>query len=168
MLRGMACSVTEEKMVKKLTLKQVLKKAIRREIESQNLYTDLSQKVADKVAKDTFRELTLQERGHQNRLEQYLQGELKGALSMGQVIDFKIAERFDQPVISAGMMLKDTFLLAANREKASHEFYTGLAEIHPAGEVKSLLKQLASQELEHKKRVEFLFAEVAFPQTDGG
>ncbi len=35
-------------------------------------------------------------------------------------------------------------------------------------EVKRLLERLASQELEHKQRVEFLYAEVAFPQADGG
>jgi len=31
---------------------------------------------------------------------------------------------------------KDAFLLAANREKSSHEFYLSLAQIHPDGEVK--------------------------------
>jgi rubrerythrin len=31
-----------------------------------------------------------------------------------------------------------------------------------------MLEQLASQELEHKRRVEFIYTEVAFPQTDGG
>jgi rubrerythrin len=31
-----------------------------------------------------------------------------------------------------------------------------------------LLEDLAAQELEHKQKVEFLFTEVAFPQTDGG
>ncbi len=35
-------------------------------------------------------------------------------------------------------------------------------------EVKSLLERLTSQEMEHKQRVKFLYAEVAFPQTDGG
>ena len=35
-------------------------------------------------------------------------------------------------------------------------------------EVKRLLERLASQELEHKQRVEFLYAEVALPQTNGG
>jgi len=46
--------------------------------------------------------------------------------------------------------------------------YLGLAQIHPAGEVKKLLEELAVQELEHKQKMEFLYSEVAFPQTDGG
>jgi len=35
------------------------------------------------------------------------------------------------------MKLKDVLLLAANREKASHDFYLSLAQIHPDGEVKN-------------------------------
>jgi len=66
------------------------------------------------------------------------------------------------------MQLKDVFLLAANRELHSYELYLALAGLHPLGEAKRLLEMLASQELEHKQRVEFLYTEVAFPQTDGG
>ena len=156
-------------MAATFTLKQVLEKAIQREIESQLLYISLSQKVKETAAKDAFKELARQEREHQERLEQYQRGELKrGALSRGQVVDYKIAEKVDQVQISANMSLKDTFLLAANREKASHEFYVALAGIHPPGEVKKLLEELAAQELKHKQTVEFLYTEVAFPQTDGG
>jgi len=156
-------------MVTQLTLEEVLQKAIQKEIESQHLYSDLSQKITDEATRDAFQELSRQEHEHQELLEQYLRGELKGGtLSRGQVIDYKIAERLDQPAISPDMKLKDVFLLAANREKVSHEFYLSLGQIHPAGEVKRLFEELASQELEHKQKAEFLYTEVAFPQTDGG
>lgn len=156
-------------MATQFTLNEILEKAIQKEIGSRLLYIDLSQKMEDQVAKDAFQELAQQEQGHQNLLEKYLRGELKGGtLSRGQVIDYKIAERLDQSEISLDMKLKDVFLLAANREKASHEFYLSLAQIHPAGEVKRLIERLAAQELEHKQRVEFLYTEVAFPQTNGG
>jgi len=156
-------------MVTRVTLKEILGKAIEKEVDSRRLYVSLSQKVDDEAAKDAFLELAQQEQGHQNLLERYLQGGLKeGALSRGQLVDYKIAERLDQPELSADMKLQDVFLLAANREKVSHEFYLSLAQIHPAGEMKRLLEELAAQELEHKQRVEFLYTEVAFPQTDGG
>lgn len=156
-------------MVNQLTLKEVLEKAIQKEIESRLLYINLSQKMKDEATKDALQELARQEQGHQQILEQYLWGELKiGALGKGQVIDYKIIEQLDQPKISPDMKLKDVFLLAANREKVSHDFYLNLAQIHPAGETKRLLEDLASQELGHKQRVEFLYTEVAFPQTDGG
>jgi rubrerythrin len=156
-------------MVAQLTLKEVLERGIRKEIEAQRLYIALSQMVKDKAARDAFQKLSQQEKGHQRRLEQYLRGDLKsGALSIGHSVDYKIAELLGEPEVSSDMELKDTFLLAANREKASHEFYLSLARIHPKGEVKKLLEKLAAQELEHKQRVESLYTEVAFPQTNGG
>ena len=156
-------------MITQLTLKEVLEKAIQREIESRLLYIDLSQKVDEEAAKDACQELAQQEQRHQNLLEQYLRGELgEGTLRREQVLDYRIAEQLEQPQISPGMELKDVFLLAANREKASHAFYLSLAGVHPAGRVRTMLEQLASQELRHKQRVEFLYTEVAFPQTDGG
>ena len=156
-------------METRLTLKDVLEKAVQKEIESRLLYIDLSQKVDEEAAKDACQELAQQEQRHQNLLEQYLRGELReGILNIGQAIDYRIAEKFDQPEISPHMELKDIFLLAANREKTSHEFYLSLAQIHPEGKVQRLLEEMAAQELEHKQMVEFMYTEVAFPQTDGG
>ena len=87
-------------MVRQVTLKEILEKAIEKEVYAQRLYTDLSQKVNHEAAKAAFQELARQEQGHQNRLEQYLRGELEeGLLSSGQVIDYKIAEQLDQPPI---------------------------------------------------------------------
>jgi rubrerythrin len=156
-------------MAGELTVGEVLKRAIQKEIESQNLYSGLSRKMTDDAAKDAFRQLYRQEQGHQKRLEQYQRGELKGgSLSRGQAVDYRIAEYLDQSPASPDMKLRDVFLLAANREKAAHTFYISFAALHPTGRVRKLLEDLAAQELEHKQRVEFLFTEVAFPQTDGG
>ena len=156
-------------MAIQFTLDEILGKAIQKEIGSRLLYDDLSQKMKDQVAKDAFRELARQEQGHQNLLEQYQRGELgAGVLSREQAVDYKIAEHLDQPEISPDMQLKDVFLLVANREMHSHELYLTLAGIHSPGEAKRLFEELASQELEHKHRVEFLYTEVAFPQTNGG
>jgi len=148
---------------------EILEKAIQKEVQSRLLYLGLSQKMSDQAARYAFQELAQQELSHQNLLEKYQRGELReGALSLEQAIDYKIAEHLDQPDISSDVKLKDVFLLAANREKTSHEFYLSLARAHPAGEAKRLLGELAAQELEHKRRVESLYTEVAFPQTDGG
>ncbi len=156
-------------MAAQMTLTEVLEQGIEKEIHSQLLYADLGQAVKEPAARDAFAELAKQEKGHQQVLEQYLRGELReGALQPLEVMDYKIAEYFDLPDISADMSLPDVFLLAAKREKTSYEFYTDFARAHPPGKVKTLLNRLASQELEHKQRVEFLYTEVAFPQTDGG
>lgn len=156
-------------MATQFTLNEILGKAIQKEIGSRLLYIDLSQKMKDQISQNAFQELARQEQEHQNLLEQYQRGEFQaGTLSRGQAVDYKIAEHLYQPEISPDMQLKDVFLLAANREMHSYELYLALAGIHPPGEAKRLLEELASQELEHKHRVEFLYTEVAFPQTDGG
>jgi rubrerythrin len=156
-------------MATRLTVQSILKKAIAKEIESQHLYQDLSRKVTETAAKDAFLQLSREEKGHEELLRKYQRGEIStGGLRKTSLIDYKIAEYLDQPEITPGMALKDTFLLAANREKASHYFYVNLAAVHPDGEVKNLLERLATQELKHKRKVEFLYTEVAFPQTDGG
>jgi rubrerythrin len=156
-------------MAAQLSLREVLEKAIQKEIESQRLYSDLSEKVTDEAATDAFQELVEQELGHQKLLESYLDGELtKGALDISEAVDYKIVEHLDQPEVSPDMKLDAVFLLAAQREKAAYDFYTSLAQIHPTGEVRRLVEKLAVQELNHKQRVEFLYNEVAFPQLDGG
>lgn len=156
-------------MVKQLTLVEVLEEAIQKEILSRFLYVGLRQRVKNQASKDAFQALADQEEMHQHFLEDYLHGKIKeGALDVDLVVDYKIADCLDQPEISPTMDLKDVFLLAANKEKASHDLYRGLAEIHPPGQVRHLLEVLANQELEHKNRIETLYTEVAFPQTDGG
>ena len=155
-------------MPDRLTLEKVLDRAVQKEVESQQLYLHLSTMVKDPPVRDALEALSREEKGHQDKLERYGAGELSGALSKDQIVDYHIAELVEGPELSAGMQLADAFLFAANREKASHELYTTLAAIHPEGDVRSLLLQLAGQELEHKQRVELLYTEVAYPQTDGG
>ena len=156
-------------MSAQLSLQDVLEKGIQKEIESQRLYTSLSQKVKEAPVRSAFQSLVRQEIGHQRLLESYLRGELKGgALNIKHPVDYRIAEHLDQPEVTPEMSLGDVFLLAAGRERAAHEFYLGLTRIHPAGEVRKLVEKLAAQELKHKHRVESLYTEVAFPQLDGG
>ena len=156
-------------MTTQLTLEHILKGAVQKEIQSQEFYFDLSNRVVEENVKFALQELAKQEKDHEELLESYLQGKLEeGALDIEQVVDYKIAEHLDQLEISPQMELKDVFMLAAEREKVAHEFYLCLAGIHPVGEVRKLLEELASQEMSHKHKVEFLYTEVAFPQTDGG
>ena len=77
-------------------------------------------------------------------------------------VDFRLVKVFCYVVINAEMRLPDIFLLAANREKKSSEFYLSLAALHPKGEVRTLLEKLASEELGHKNKVEQMYSEVAF------
>ncbi|MBI2869045.1 MAG: ferritin family protein [Chloroflexi bacterium] len=149
------------------SLNQVLEKSLWREVESQLLYINLRMIAGTAAARETFRELVDQELGHQTLLERHLLGELGDLPGAGKVIDLKIVEGLNQPEIRRDMPMKDIFLLAAQREKLAHEFYLGLAAVY-RGEARRLLEGLAGQELAHKQRLELLYSETAFPQTDGG
>jgi rubrerythrin len=150
-------------------LEDLLKIAIQREIASQELYQKLARRVNRPGTQYVFDLLIRQEREHQLILEKYLHGGFtSGILELKQTVDYHIAEHFDQPDIKTDMDLSAVFLLAANREKAAHEFYLTLAAIHPPGNTRHLLEKLASEELKHKQEVEQMYTEVAFPQTDGG
>lgn len=153
----------------KMTLEEVLRTAISKEIAAQQLYADLAKKVTSPIAKETFQNIVHEERGHQLLLERYQRGEMmSGGLRAGQTIDYKIAESAEPTEITSDMPLKDIFIRAANREKVAYESYLALAKVHPTGEVRTLLEDLASQELTHKQKLEFLYTETAFPQTAGG
>jgi rubrerythrin len=156
-------------MVDQMTLHEVLESAIQKEILSRFLYVGLRQRVKNPASKEAFQSLAEQEEVHQQVLEDYLHGRLKeGALDTDIVVDYKIADCLDQPEISPTMEISEVFLLAAKKEKAAHDLYANLSAIHSNGTVKHLLDNLAMQELEHKNRLETLYTEVAFPQTDGG
>jgi rubrerythrin len=152
-----------------VTLEWVLRKAIQKEVASWLLYNNLSRKLEQPAAREACRNLALKEKEHERRLGQYLDGEIEsGALDGCQVLDYKIAEHLEQPSVYPDMKPADVFLLAARREKAAHDLYQALAQLHPPGKARDLLEELACEEMEHKNQVELLYNEVAFPQTDGG
>jgi rubrerythrin len=150
-------------------LNDVLELAIQSEIYAREFYLSLREKVSESEAKDTLEFLAAEEEKHQAFLERYRRGEIaEGAVSNNEPIDYKIAEHFEEPQPADEMKSEEVFLIAAHREKLSHEFYLALAELHPDGEVKEMLKSMAEQELGHKEKAEYLYSNTAFPQTAGG
>ncbi|MFY9398675.1 MAG: ferritin family protein [Desulfomonilia bacterium] len=143
--------------------------AIQREEESYDLYTVLGKRVENQGAKHALELLAKEEKKHKEFLEKYRAGGYGAdALRMDHVLDYKIAEHMDMPEMKDGMKPEDVYLLAAHRELKSYNFYTGLAELHPDGELRRIFLKMASQELKHKEKVEYLYSNTAFPQTNGG
>jgi rubrerythrin len=144
----------------------IIERAIKNEEEAYAFYMDLAQKVADEEAKDTLLFLAREEKGHKEYLLKYCGAAFTGPSR--PVIDYKIAEHLVKPDIQKDMQSQDVYLIAANRELNAHNFYKGLAEIHPAGDVKEMLLRMASEELKHKEKMEYLYANTTFTQTAGG
>jgi rubrerythrin len=143
--------------------------AIQREQEAHDFYTDLFNKVTDLNARDALKLLATEELKHKEFLVKYRDGGYRNdALRMNHPIDYKIAEHMEKPDIQGNIQSKDVYLIAAHRELNSYNFYKSLADLHPEGGLKDMFNKIASEEMRHKEKVEYLFSNTAFPQTDGG
>ena len=150
-------------------LSEVIETAIRREEEAYAFYMDLHGRLADASVRETLAWIAEEEKKHKAFLVDYRDGRLgPDALQMRHAVEYKVAEYLNEPEVSDGMGRHEVFLVASHREKRSHDFYLALADHHPDGEVADVLRRMASEELRHKEKMEYLYANAAFPQTDGG
>ena len=150
-------------------LSDVIETAIRREEQAYAFYMDLHGRFDDSQVRDALEWIAGEEEKHKAFLVDYRDGRLgPDALTMRNPVDARVAEYLDEPEVGEGMARHELFLVAAHREKRSCDFYTALADHHPDGEVADILRRMASEELRHKEKMEYLYANAAFPQTDGG
>lgn len=155
--------------MQKNQLTQIIATAIQREEAARAFYLDLFNRIKDADVKDTLQWIAGEEQKHKAFLIRYRDGQLAPeALKRKEAVLYKIAEYLEEPAIEKNMRSEDVFLLASHRERRSHEFYSELADLHPGGEVKNVLLNMAQEELRHKEKMEYLYANTAFPQTDGG
>jgi rubrerythrin len=152
-----------------VTMKVVVDTAIQRETEAYDFYMNIYGQATDDSVKDTLIYIAGEEKKHREFLENYRDGGLgPSALRMNKVIDYKIAEHLDEPEPEEELRRQDVYLIASHRELRSYKFYSEMAQLHPEGELHEMLIKIASEELKHKEKMEYLYANSAFPQTDGG
>ncbi len=151
------------------TVSEVIATAIRREEEAFSFYMDIHNRLEDPGAREILAFVAGEEKKHKAFLVDYRDGRLGGrTLRMSAAVAYRVAENLEEPEVTGGMKPQDVFLVAAHREKRSHQFYAELAVMHEAGDVRDVLLKMASEELKHKEKMEYLYANTAFPQTDGG
>lgn len=152
---------------KKLEL--LIDRAIKNEEDAREFYMGLHEKVGRSEAGEALLFMAKEEEKHREFLVGYKEGRYKiSSLNMSDVVDYKIAQYIESPDLDKDMQTKDVYLVAAHRELNSHNFYKNLAQIQPPGEVKDMLLRMAAEELKHKEKVEYLYTNTAFPQTQGG
>ena len=143
--------------------------AIKREEDAYDFYMDLQSKASDTTVKDSLEFIAGEERKHKAFLVKYRDGGFNtSSLRLTDVIYYQIAEYQKEPEISEDMSSADVYLVASHREARSHKFYTELANLHSEGEPREMLLKMANEELKHKEKMEYLYSNVAFPQTSGG
>lgn len=151
------------------SMEQVLDMAIKREEEAYFFYLDLIELVEGKDAKETIEFIANEEKKHRRFLVDYKKGKIKvEALKLATPVDYKIAEYIQPSEPEKKMSDSDVYLIASHREMQSNKFYTELAQMHSSPEVKDLLMKMASEELKHKEKMEYLYSNSAFVQTAGG
>jgi rubrerythrin len=151
------------------TVADILDIAIKREEAAYDFYMDIDSKIADAGVKDTVRFIAGEEKKHKAFLVGYRDGNFgPNSLRMSDIVDYKVAEYLEEPEIAKDSSREDIYLVAAHREARSHNFYTELANMHTEGDLKTMLLKMANEELKHKEKMEYLYANTAFPQTSGG
>jgi rubrerythrin len=147
----------------------ILEIAIKREEEAYDFYLDIHAKVADLSLKETLEFIAGEEKKHKAFLVRYRDGDFGAkALKMVDFVDYKIAEYLEEPEIDEASKPEDVYLAASHRELRSFHFYMELANLHADSEIKEMLLKMANEELKHKEKMEYLYANTAFPQTSGG
>ncbi|MEW6670860.1 MAG: ferritin family protein [Thermodesulfobacteriota bacterium] len=152
---------------KKIT--EVIDMAIQREDEAIQFYRELNHNIHDQSIKDTIEWIVGEEKKHKAFLLNYREGRQgPDALKMRSAVNYKIAEHLEEPTIETVRAGADVFLKASHRELKSYKFYSELATLHPKGKLQTTLLKIASEELAHKEKMEYLYSNAAFPQTAGG
>ena len=147
----------------------IIEIAIKREEDAYDFYMDIHSKVADADIKNTLEFIAGEEKKHKEFLVNYRDGGFGAtALRMSDVVDYKIAEYLEEPEVDENSKPEDVYLVASHRELRSHRFYTELANLHADGDLQQMLLKMANEEMKHKEKMEYLYANTAFPQTSGG
>ena len=151
------------------TVAEILDIAIRREEVAYDFYMDIHDKVKDTTVRETVEFIAGEEKKHKAFLVDYKEGKYgTDSLRMADVVEYKLAEYLEEPEISQNSSSEEVYLVAAHREARSHQFYSELANMHGDSKLKTMLQKMANEELKHKEKMEYLYANTAFPQTSGG
>ena len=151
------------------TVGEILDMAIRREEVAYDFYMDIYGKVAEETVRETVEFIAREEKKHKAFLVSYKEGKYgTDSLRMADVVEYRLAEYLEEPEVSQGSSAEDVYLIAAHREARSHQFYSELAGMHTDSNLKGMLEKMANEELKHKEKMEYLYANTAFTQTSGG
>lgn len=155
--------------MKDQNIAHIIETAIQREEEAFEFYMGIRAKVNEQAVQDALEFIAGEEKKHRDFLVAYRDGGFGvQSLRMTDVVDYKIAEHLEEPDLKEETRSEDVYLIAAHRELRSYHFYSELAQLHPEGDLNEMLVKIANEELKHKEKMEYLYANTAFPQTDGG
>ncbi len=151
------------------SMESVIDLAIQKEEEAYVFYMKLCDVVTDKEVKSTLIYLAKEEAQHKEFLMKCKEQVVCNVgVRGGDAMDYEVAEHLSKPDIKMNINSSEVYLIAANRELNAYNFYKGMADYFPEGPEKTLFLRMADEEMKHKEKMEYLYANTAFPQTAGG
>ncbi len=142
----------------------ILEAAICSEEEAYEFYTQVAERAANPVVRQTFAELAGDELGH----KVFLQGCLKDECMLKEFPvgpDYKVAEATPLPDLSIDMTPADALALAMKKEEQAAREYEALAAIAPNADARKVFENLSRMEIGHKTRIENLFVDIGYPEV---
>ena len=137
---------------------ELLEAAIYKEIASQALYEAAQMKAQDPGAKALLKELAAEELKHLQLLKNLREEEMgQGTWHRKKVPNLMISEYLTGPDTLEGAGLQETIVFAMKREQQAVEFYARMMGVMRNRSAKHLCQRLASEELEHKLRLETFY-----------
>lgn len=140
------------------SIDEVLEFAIYREIEANQFYMSLAEQAENEAMRKVFEDFAKEELGHKAKLEAMKGG--KVTVASGKVADLKIADYVVDVEPGPDMDYKDVLIVAMQKERASFNLYTDLAEAVENKTQKDTFLLLAQDEAKHKQRFEIEYDNV--------
>jgi rubrerythrin len=143
----------------------ILRQAIQFEQEAYDFYIGAIDMVKQPHVRTALKDLAAEEVKHKVQLQDLLAGDSESLIAVrkrGQIEDLKLAEYLVAPALGENASFQDVLIVAMQREKSSHEFYSTMAELTEEESARGLFEFLAQEELMHKNKVETLYDEVVY------
>jgi rubrerythrin len=144
--------------------KKIISTAIDREVEAYTFYRTVSDKVKDPVLKKLFDELAGEEKQHREFLQGMLSKDV-AKMHFEAKQDYKVADALPSPPLSPNMKPLEGIVISIKKELEAMQMYTQLANLSTDTEQKLLFSQLANMESGHKRRLEDIYTNMAFPES---
>lgn len=145
------------------TLEKALNLAISMEEESIKLYSSAQVKVVNPGSRTLLKELVEEEKRHKSNLLQAKEdpGKIQEIGTLATIVqDLKIVDYLEKTSLSPEADYQDILIYAANREKATHDFYIEMAKRYRESQIGEMFANLAQEELRHKYRLEVEYDDV--------
>jgi rubrerythrin len=148
------------------TVEKALEVGAEMELESYTLYTETAEKATYPGAKKLLTELAADEKRHR---EYFLQGlkdprNVKMRTLKARIPDLKITDRLVKVPLDPQADYPQILIYAAQREKATHDFYVQIARRFKDVELGKMFNNFAKEELRHKYLLEKEYDDVVLAE----